>query len=252
MIIFHNIFFSGVLDVYKETDLSGLSPPPPGVTSTITGYDFTEVQCNSFPIEFSQDLEVQPDVLYKKRSALPDIYTLVGGFNPPQTSAIIEALSPNATYDVFVGTVNNVTLLPGSFSTFTVVTGSIKVFLTHAPFCSELYKFTGPYPNVFGDKDQQVALQRMRTFFPLYDTGCSAQLRAFMCSTFLPPYNTSKAASQKPCQSLCQVVRDRCSHAIKELKFKWPVEIDCDKLPTTNSCYGEYSVISVEHTGACA
>ena len=218
--------------------MGGLSPPPPSVVATVNGYDFVEVGWGTFPSEFIRNPQLKVQVLYRKRSTAPNSYKNLGYYSVNSRKALIEGLQPSATYDVLVGTVNNVTLLPGPYSKLIIVPGA-RIYRTKGKFLSAIYSFTGPYPNIFEDVGQYDALKRMQKFLPLYDTFCSENLREFICSAFLPPCVSSKEGLLKPCQSFCQGVHDRCFHAAKRLKLKWPAELDCENMPKTTPCFSK-------------
>lgn len=193
----------------------------------MNGSNSLEVTWGRFPNDFRSGNEVRTGLLYKHLGSRDDYYHVHRGNG--ETSALLANLIPGSMYDLFVGTVNSETLLPGSLAKLRLITvGGIKPVNT--TFCSEFYNLTA-FPNVFGHKNQADALFHMYTFFPLLETMCSEDLKAFMCLAFLPPYNSSGKVIQKPCRSFCTKVQNRCAYAMNKLNFHWPKELECGKLP---------------------
>ncbi|XP_033633819.1 uncharacterized protein LOC117295337 isoform X5 [Asterias rubens] len=67
-------------------------------------------------------------------------------------------------------------------------------------------------PNLAAE-NQDFAESLMESFFPILDNACSAYLRPYICSLFLPPCGKRAVA---PCQELCLKAVDGCSGPIPE------------------------------------
>jgi hypothetical protein len=147
----------------------------------------------------------------------------------------LSGLNTSVTYEILVGTVNSQALYPGVLDkiVLTTVPGVERI---EAGFCSSLYDFT-KLPNMFGHKTQSEIRNSMHTFGPLLDTDCSSDLKALICSAYLPRYLAKQKTTQPPCQSLCQRVFTRCTYAIGKLKFKWPEKLKCSNLNELEPCY---------------
>lgn len=191
-----------------------------------------------FSATFSGTSQVKAGLLYKVNG--PKTSYIHRDYNISSRVVRLDNLKPGTTYDVFLGSVEqNKTFLPGPFVQLQLKTDIADRVPT--PFCTEYYNFT-IFPNVFGDKNEADAIFRLHTFFPLFDTMCSKHLKAFICSAFLPPYDSLSKGPQKPCSSFCSHVFDRCRYAIERLKFKWPDELNCENLLLNENmpCFSKY------------
>ncbi|XP_071794496.1 uncharacterized protein [Asterias amurensis] len=77
-------------------------------------------------------------------------------------------------------------------------------------------------PNLVAE-DQDFAESLMESFSPILDSDCSAYLRPYICSLFLPPCGKRAVA---PCQELCLKAFDGCSGLIPE-----SLRESCSSLP---------------------
>ena len=104
--------------------------------------------------------------------------------------------------------------------------------------CYKDYKQT-VFPNLFGDQTIEKARLGMHKFFPLVYTLCSERLTRFLCSVFLPGFNTTATSTtQRPCKSSCEEIYRDCVYAIDRTRFFWPPEMECDQFDDEESCDG--------------
>ncbi|XP_022101321.1 uncharacterized protein LOC110984961 [Acanthaster planci] len=90
-------------------------------------------------------------------------------------------------------------------------------------------------PNVFGHTSQYQALVSSYHFLPLLSTKCSSDLLELVCAFYAPECEAGSGTMQEinlPSQRLCRNVKSACAEATASIGFKWPSEINCDKLPS--------------------
>jgi hypothetical protein len=198
------------------------------------GEDFLEIKWNSFPEEYKFGSTVETGILYKKSGSRVQYQHV----HSAKESLRLNNLNSSTAYEILVVTVNSEAMMPATFHKLEIntVRGVEKI---KAGFCSSLYSYT-KLPNLFGHKTQDEAINSMHTFAPLLNTDCSSDFKALLCSAHLPRYVAKQQKTQPPCQSLCQRVFHRCSYAMSQLKFKWPEELNCEKLNDLQPCYGEW------------
>lgn len=81
-------------------------------------------------------------------------------------------------------------------------------------------------PNMLGHKTQEEAGLEMHQFFPLIKVDCSAHLRLFLCSVYVPKCVSRKA--KPPCRRLCEQVRSGCEPLMSRFGFQWPSSLRCE------------------------
>ncbi|XP_028411368.1 uncharacterized protein LOC114533935 isoform X1 [Dendronephthya gigantea] len=215
----------------KVRTFGGLSPPPPGVESKGISDNFLEIKWNSFPEEYKFGTTVETCILYKKSGSNVEYMHR----HTNKNSHVLRGLNASTKYEIFVATVNSEALLPGVLEKIELQTveGVEEIKLG---YCSSLYNFT-KLPNIFGHQTQDQAIRSIHKIGPLLNTACSSDLKALICSAYLPNYLPSEQAIQPPCKSLCERVTDKCKHAISQLRFKWPDELKCGNLKEQAPCY---------------
>ena len=161
-----------------------------------------------------------------------------------KSSYVLSGLNASTTYEILVATVNSEAMLPGIFEKIELQTveGVERIRLG---YCSSLYNFT-KLPNIFGHQTQDEAIRSIHKIGPLINTACSQDLKALVCSAYLPNYLPNEQTFQPPCQTLCQRVFDKCSYAMSQLKFKWPDDLKCSNLNEKAPCYRKYSFLRQE------
>ena len=208
-----------------------ISPPPPAVDYNV-GKDFLEVKWNNFPEDFKFGTTVETGILYRETNAKYE-YQLKR--ITKENNFTLNNLKANTSYEILVTSVNSNAMYPGTMDKIKVKTipGVERI---KTSFCSSLYSTT-KLPNRFGHKTQDEAINSMHQFGPILQTDCASDLKAFICSAYLPNYVTKQETIQPPCKTLCENVFKKCSYAITKLKFKWPEKLQCSKLNNKEPCY---------------
>jgi len=102
----------------------------------------------------------------------------------------------------------------------------------------DFYNTTG-FPNFAGHKVQTDAGEAIKTWIPLVDSNCAAELQLFLCIIHVPMCITENA--QKligPCRPFCESVRRRCEPVQMKVSLKWPEFLNCQRFPEKNGGNG--------------
>lgn len=92
------------------------------------------------------------------------------------------------------------------------------------------YNFT-TFPNAMNHQTQEDAHLDIVSFSLLLDTQCSAVVRFFMCSQYIPICIENYHKPLKPCRSVCERSRDDCTPFWSLMGYDWPKEMACDQFP---------------------
>ncbi|GFS02814.1 frizzled-7 [Elysia marginata] len=94
-------------------------------------------------------------------------------------------------------------------------------------------------PNLLKHQKQEEAGMEVHQFYPLVKTGCSKQLKFFLCSMYFPVCTVMEYAVP-PCRDLCLEAKQGCEKLMNTFGFPWPSAFDCDKFPASDElCVGE-------------
>lgn len=106
-----------------------------------------------------------------------------------------------------------------------------------APVCRNMPYSKAMFPNILNHTNLDEAKREIRSFKPLIKSGCSNDLRFFLCSIYFP--ECQKGGPILPCQSLCQKVKTGCYPLMQKYGFSWPDYLKCNLFPengTTAVC----------------
>ncbi|KAM4736056.1 uncharacterized protein FYW61_006353 isoform 2-T2 [Anableps anableps] len=103
----------------------------------------------------------------------------------------------------------------------------------NAPFCKDLSYKEAFLPNDLGHRTQNEANVALDHFMPLVQLGCSAHLKPFLCSVYLPKCVSGKGLT--PCRTHCEQARSGCEPLMNRFGLNWPENLKCEAF-TTESC----------------
>lgn len=97
------------------------------------------------------------------------------------------------------------------------------------------------FPNYFGHMDAETASDGFGRFRRILDTAlndCALLLSRFLCSLYGPTCRKT-VLPVPPCRELCQQTRTRCQRVFDHLRFKWPLNLNCQQFPRKGEvpCY---------------
>ncbi|KAF5291436.1 hypothetical protein FQR65_LT01747 [Abscondita terminalis] len=98
------------------------------------------------------------------------------------------------------------------------------------PLCQHLGYNTTVMPNFMGHEDQRDAAVGLHLYKDLLNHNCSAVLRLFVCSVFIPLCSEHVPAAVPACRGLCEEVKRDCVSSL-QINIGWPAELDCNKFP---------------------
>ncbi|KAG7503210.1 frizzled-7-A-like [Solea senegalensis] len=99
------------------------------------------------------------------------------------------------------------------------------------PLCTDILYNETIMPNFLGHTNQEDAGLDLQQFYPLLKTQCSADLKFFLCSVYVPVCTVLETVIP-PCRSLCKRAWQGCKAEIAKLGFQWPERLRCDTLPS--------------------
>jgi hypothetical protein len=98
--------------------------------------------------------------------------------------------------------------------------------------CAEFGYSSVRFPNEIGQSTQEVAQSDLDVLQKFIDTGCSKDLKLFLCSLYAHYCNaTAMDYHIMPCRDLCINVRDRCLATMQEKEHEWPNSWKCGRFP---------------------
>ena len=80
------------------------------------------------------------------------------------------------------------------------------------------------------------AVAELDSLAPLFDSGCSDELQAFMCSAFFLDEGI-RPHQLPPCQEVCQRVWRNCRNTLGSLLEKRPRVMTCRIYPIDKDCH---------------
>lgn len=101
--------------------------------------------------------------------------------------------------------------------------------------CQNLGYNSTRMPNLGGNELQQEAEYILKSFNPLIEYGCSAQLKLFLCSIYAPMCTEKVPTPIGPCRSLCENVKRLCFPVLEGFGFGWPDALNCSRFPKENN-----------------
>ncbi|XP_070545295.1 uncharacterized protein [Ptychodera flava] len=109
--------------------------------------------------------------------------------------------------------------------------------------CGDFYNGTS-LPNSIGHTTQSEVSEMMESFQIFASFGCSEYFLLLLCSMYLPKCDKSHGV-MKPCQSLCQRVKDDCQAALDSAGVPFPMDCEMTFLFSTESSPHCVSVDSI-------
>ncbi|XP_059149211.1 frizzled-10-like [Physella acuta] len=99
------------------------------------------------------------------------------------------------------------------------------------PMCRGLIKYNSTkLPNKFGHATQSQVYWALQPWWPFADTGCSDNLRNFLCGMYLPRCAGDETEPHYPCRETCKKAKIRCKKAMKEQNTNWSEQFKCIQL----------------------
>lgn len=121
-----------------------------------------------------------------------------------------------------------------------------KCQLMEIPLCQNVGYNQTMLPNSLGHSTQQDVNSELSAYLPLLESGCSPDLKTFLCTFHAPicfdHVNESNPIILKPCKSLCESARLACSSHFKLIDSHWPGVLNCSifkEKSSTHTCVGK-------------
>ncbi|OAF69340.1 hypothetical protein A3Q56_02934 [Intoshia linei] len=104
-------------------------------------------------------------------------------------------------------------------------------------------------PNMFGDDNINVIVEKLQSWQLLMVKPCHPHARLLLCAIIAPVCVDYKLL---PCQSLCYSVKQSCEHVMNSFGFKWPDNFKCQYMPPDNAlCLYAPPVNLAQKTSEC-
>ncbi|TSM12549.1 Secreted frizzled-related protein 1 [Bagarius yarrelli] len=108
-------------------------------------------------------------------------------------------------------------------------------------------------PNLLEHDSMAEVKQQASSWVPLVHRKCHVGTQVFLCSLFAP---VCLEKPVRPCQLLCESVRDACSPIMEAFGFVWPEMLNCDRFPREENemCISNNDTKTLnesEHMSAC-
>lgn len=117
-----------------------------------------------------------------------------------------------------------------------------KCYAMASDFCGNI----GYEKTSVSTSDRALVESVLRSFQPLVDSGCSEELKPFLCFAHLPICSESEQETEPnfiitPCRSMCNRVESKCRLLLKAAGLSWPETLNCTQ-------YGDEPCSSVTPT----
>ena len=162
----------------------------------------SQLDCDKFPDNLKQEICIGRN----------NSRTTLAGPNKPSPTQIVETKTPK-----------QVSVLQSSMSQHTC--RRLKI-----DSCKGLNYSRTMLPNFQNHRGQRKAARIINQFIPLFKSGCSPDLKFFVCSYYAPACNTLGRLI-KPCKSLCESAKNGCRIVMERFGYAWPSRFDCNKFP---------------------
>ncbi|BFZ20711.1 hypothetical protein BsWGS_23750 [Bradybaena similaris] len=108
--------------------------------------------------------------------------------------------------------------------------------LIQVPMCKGLIAYNATrLPNRFGHTTQTEVYWALQPWWPFIDSGCSDNLRNFLCGLYLPRCAGNNSEPHYPCQETCKKAKVRCQKTMRQQHVRWGSDFKCiTLLPKTS------------------
>lgn len=89
------------------------------------------------------------------------------------------------------------------------------------------------FPNEMNHDTQEEAGLEANQFFPLVEMKCSADLKFFLCSLYMPICIEDYHKPLPVCRSVCERARSGCAPIMQQYSFQWPEKMSCERFPVS-------------------
>lgn len=109
------------------------------------------------------------------------------------------------------------------------------------------------FPNEMNHDTQEEAGLEANQFFPLVEVKCSADLKFFLCSLYMPICIEDYHKPLPVCRSVCERARAGCAPVMQAYNFQWPERMQCERFPLSgdpeNLCMEQPGYMTEENGG---
>lgn len=109
------------------------------------------------------------------------------------------------------------------------------------------------FPNEMNHDTQEEAGLEANQFFPLVEVKCSADLKFFLCSLYMPICIEDYHKPLPVCRSVCERARAGCAPVMQAYNFQWPERMQCERFPlhgdADNLCMEQPGYMTEENGG---
>lgn len=92
-------------------------------------------------------------------------------------------------------------------------------------------------PNGLSHDTQEEAGLEVHQFWPLVEINCSADLKFFLCSMYVPICIPNYQKPLPACRSVCERARSGCAPVMRQYGFGWPERMRCEDLPANGDSH---------------